>query len=108
LLVRDGQWFLYATVTVEEPPQREPTEFLGVDLGVVNIATDSDGTIYSGAQVNGLRRRHRRLRKRLQANGSKSAKRLLKKRRRKEHRFATDVNHTISKRIVAVAEGTGR
>jgi IS605 OrfB family transposase len=32
----------------------------------------------------------------------------LKKRRRKEHRFATDVNHQISRRIVERAKGTGR
>jgi putative transposase len=32
----------------------------------------------------------------------------LKKRRRKETRFATDINHQISKRIVAEAERTGR
>jgi IS605 OrfB family transposase len=33
---------------------------------------------------------------------------LLKKRRRKEHRFATDINHQISKSIVAEAKRTGR
>jgi IS605 OrfB family transposase len=33
---------------------------------------------------------------------------LLKKRRRKEARFAADVNHQISKRIVAEAQRTGR
>ena len=33
---------------------------------------------------------------------------LLRKRRRKESRFARDVNHVISKTIVREAEGTGR
>ncbi len=36
------------------------------------------------------------------------SRRLLKKRRRKEARFAADVNHQISKRIVAEAQRTGR
>jgi putative transposase len=36
------------------------------------------------------------------------SKRLLKHRRRKERRFATDTNHAIAKRIVAEAERTGR
>jgi IS605 OrfB family transposase len=44
----------------------------------------------------------------LQAKKTSSARRLLKKRRRKEARFAADVNHRISKNIVAEAERTGR
>lgn len=39
---------------------------------------------------------------------AKSAKRLLKKRRRKESRFAADTNHRIAKQIVTEAERTGR
>ena len=48
------------------------------------------------------------MRTRLQAKRSSSARRLLKKRRRKETRYASDVNHRISKRIVAEAKRTGR
>lgn len=59
-------------------------------------------------EVNGLRKRHAKLRQRLQKKGTKSAKRLLKKRRRKEHRFAIDINHRIAKRLVAKAKDTGR
>ena len=108
LALRDGRWYLFATVNVEEPPPGDASEWLGVDLGIVNIATDSDGTAYSGGQVNGLRRRHRRLRQRLQSKGTRSAKRLLKRRRSKESRFATDVNHAISKKLVVKAQGTVR
>jgi putative transposase len=43
----------------------------------------------------------------LQNKGTKSAKRLLKKRRRKEQRMAKNVNHLISKRIVEKAKDTG-
>ena len=108
LALIDGAFYLLATCEVEAPEQFEAEESLGVDLGIVNIATDSDGKTYSGAQVNNLRRRHAKLRAKLQQKGTKSAKRLLKKRRRKECRFGQDVNHVISKRIVEKAEGTGR
>lgn len=108
LLLRDGVYYLYATVNVDEPPKGEPTEFIGVDMGIVQIATDSDGNAYSGATVNALRARHAKLRVKLQAKGTQSAKRLLVKRRRKEGRFAKNTNHLISKRIVRLAEGTGR
>jgi IS605 OrfB family transposase len=73
---------------------------LGVDLGVKNIASDSMGGNFSGAELNGIRHRYFRLRRKLQKKGTKSAKRLLRKRRKKEHRFARDVNHQISRKIV--------
>jgi putative transposase len=108
LLFRDGCWLLLATCEVPEQPQQSPVGMLGVDLGIVNIATTSDGTRYCGSHVNRVRHRNRRLRQKLQRKGSKSAKRLLRKRRRTESRFAADVNHVISKRIVAEAVRTGR
>ncbi len=108
LVYRDGQWYLHATVEVAVPDPAPAADWLGVDLGIVNIAVDSDGTVYSGGQVRALRRRHARLRAKLQAKGTRAAKRLLRKRKRKETRFATHVNHTVSKRIVAQAQGTQR
>jgi putative transposase len=108
LVERDGVFFLYVTLDVPEVPPGDPDDYLGVDLGVVNVATDSDGTVYAGAVLNCARHRHRRLRAKLQAKRTRSARRLLAKRRRKEQRFARDLNHRISKRIVATAKGTRR
>lgn len=109
LIYRDGEFYLAVVIDVPEPPQGpEPDEWLGVDLGIVNIATDSDGTAYSGKAVRAVRYRNRQLRSRLQSKGTKSAKRLLAKRRRKEARFARDINHCISKAIVSEAKDTGR
>jgi putative transposase len=73
-----------------------------------DIATTSDGDQTCGSRLNRYRKRQLRLRKRLQAKKTSSARRLLKKRRRKEARFATNMNHQISKTIVAEAERTGR
>ena len=109
LIQRDGKWFLCATVEAPEAPLAYPNNgFVGVDLGIVNIATTSDGHRASGARLNRYRKRQLRLRQRLQAKKTRSARRLLKNRRRKEARFAADINHQISKRIVAEAERTGR
>ncbi|MFJ2032262.1 RNA-guided endonuclease InsQ/TnpB family protein [Streptosporangium sp. NPDC087985] len=108
LVCRDGTWFLIATCEVPDRPVAVPDGFLGVDLGIANLATTSDGAHHSGKGLNAVRHRHRELRRRLQAKATKSAKRLLKKRRRAEARFAADVNHTIAKRIVTEAERTGR
>jgi IS605 OrfB family transposase len=107
LIHRDGKWFLHATIEATDAPLIEPNGFLGVDMGIVNVATTSTGQNASGARLNSYRKRQARLRKRLQAKKTSSARRLLKKRRRKEARFAADVNHQISKCIVAEAERTG-
>ncbi|GAA4229219.1 IS605 OrfB family transposase [Streptosporangium album] len=108
LVLRDGRWFLIATCDLPDVPLAEPDGFLGVDLGIANIATTSEGTRHTGRALNAVRHRNRELRRRLQAKKTKSAKRLLKRRRRKEARFAADTNHVIAKRIVTEAERTGR
>jgi IS605 OrfB family transposase len=108
LIFRKDVFYVAVVVDAPEPTPYEPKDWLGVDLGVRNIAVDSDGETWSGGQVNGLRNRHVKLRARLQAIGTKSAKRLLKKRSRKERRFATAVNHVISKMVVQKAKDTLR
>lgn len=108
LVHRDGMWFLHATVEVPEPELTDPAGFLGVDMGIANIAYDSDGRRHAGTRLNGYRRRQLRLRKRLQAKDTESARRLLARRRRKEARHAVHVNHGIAKTIVTEAARTGR
>ncbi|MFH1260302.1 MAG: transposase [Candidatus Micrarchaeota archaeon] len=108
LIYRNGIFYLAAIVDAPEPPVNNPDEFIGVDLGIKNIAFDSDGVQYSGNKVNALRKRHAKLRAKLQSKQTESANRLLKKRKRKEARFAKDVNHVISKKIVEKAKDTGR
>jgi IS605 OrfB family transposase len=108
LVMRRRTFYLHATANIQEEPAIEAQDVLGVDLGIVNIAADSDGNVYSGAQLTGLRHRHRRIRRRLQKKGTRSARRLLRRRRRKEALFATATNHLLSKRLVAEAQGTAR
>src|SRR5580692_6016068 len=40
---------------------------IGVDLGIVNVATDSQGNRYTGEPVKKVRKKYRRLRQQLQA-----------------------------------------
>ncbi|MGA9668412.1 MAG: transposase [Terracidiphilus sp.] len=108
LIYHRGKWFLAATCDIDNPTPAAVDEFLGVDLGIVQIASDSDGDSLSGSMTNNVRYRHRKLRKHLQAAQTKSAKRHLKKLAGKESRFAQNVNHTIAKTIVEKAKRTGR
>jgi IS605 OrfB family transposase len=118
LVYRDGRFYLYATVDEPSPEPAPPPDtaegWLGVDLGIVNLAvtTDDDPAAldvrWSAGAVTVRRKKNAALRSTLQKVGTKSAKRKLKVRRRKEQRFATDINHQLSKTIVAQAQRTGR
>ncbi len=104
LLYRNGTWYLAVTLEVPTPTPDESTDTLGVDLGIVNIATDSTGETFSGAQVEKTRQRLHALRQRLAKRGTKSAKRHLKKLSGGEARFRKNTNHVISKRLVHKAK----
>ncbi len=108
LCLIDDKFYLLTSCEVVDPIPTDVTDFLGIDMGIKNIASDSDGNQYAGGQINGLRYRHARLRQRLQSKGTKSACRLLIKRRHKETRFAKQENHRISKELVGRAKDTGR
>ena len=108
LVYRDGAFWLYATVETPDVEPAEPSEYIGVDLGVVTIATTSDGVTVSSEATEKVRQRYGRLRGILQKTGTRSAKRRLQKIAGRERRFKTDTNHVISKRIVCAAEGTKR
>lgn len=108
LIERGGSLYLIATLDVPDMAPATPDGFLGVDLGIVNISTTSDGANWSGGAVTLRRKKNVALRAKLQARGTKSAKRLLKKRAEKESRFIRDINHQISKTIITEAKRTGR
>ena len=108
LCLTDGVFYLVAGVEIPEEPLRDVDDYLAFDSGIVNIATTSDGDNWSGGAVTLRRKKNRALRAKLQAKGTKNAKRLLKKRSKKETRFVRDVNHCISKKIVEQAKRTNR
>jgi len=108
LILHRRKFYLGVTCNVVEPDISEVDDWLGLDMGIANIATDSDGGNYSGSTVKSVRHRHRRLRSKLQANGSRRCRRKLKTLSGCERRFASNTNHIISKQIVECAKGTRR
>ena len=105
LLSRKGTFFLAVTLDVPAPEPDEPEGgTLGVDLGIVALAVDSEGETFSGAAIETTRKRLLRLRSDLQRRGTKSAKRHLKKLSGREARFRKNTNHVISKRLVQKAK----
>ena len=106
-LVR-GKWMLAATCDVPETDGFEAEDWLGVDLGIVSLAVDSDGATHSGADVERQRRRQQRRRNGLQKRGTKGAKRCLRRLSGKQARFQKHTNHVVSKALVLDAQRTGR
>jgi putative transposase len=103
-----GKWYLATTCDVPETEEFDPEDWLGVDLGIVNIAADSDGKLHSGDTIERVRSRLARRKAGLQRRGTKAAKRRLRKLAGKEARFRKHINHEISKAIVASAERSAR
>ena len=101
---------LFLSLCIEHPEGAlyEPQGTLGVDLGIANIATTSDGAFFSGGQIDEVRERTTKLKRALQTRRTKSAKRHLQKLSGREARFKRHTNHVISKQIVTNAKDTGR
>jgi putative transposase len=117
VLRRDGKWFLLVTVDVPDGTPVAITDFIGVDLGVVNLATTSDAETHTGDAVETCRTRYARRRQRLQkaahvshlnVKRPKNIRRALQRTARREAAFRRDVNHRISKGLVATATDTRR
>jgi len=73
---------------------------LGVDVGINQVAVTSNRQFFSGNIIKRNKLKFKRLRSKLQAKGTRSSKRLLKKISGKERRFMRHWNHVISKQIV--------
>jgi IS605 OrfB family transposase len=108
LTFENNKFFLNIVIEFPDGTPFDPKGFLGIDKGIVNIAVDSDGNVFSGRQVDSVRKRLAKIKSSLQKRGSKSAKRHLKKISKKQSKFQKDTNHCISKKIVSTAKGTER
>lgn len=108
LMFVHGKWYLACVCDIDEADPILATKVLGVDLGIINIATDSDGKAHSGSAIEATRQRLANRRKGLQRCGTKAAKRRLRLISRKQQRFQKHENHCISKAIVLEAQRSGR
>ena len=106
LVWRRGTYYLNVTQSKDTPEQIETDETLGIDLGIVNLATDSEGETFSGANVHEVRMRYQKRRQILQRVGTRSAKRHLNKMSGREKRFQKNTNHCLSTTLVHKAVHT--
>lgn len=108
LVYKNKTFYLNVICDITESPLFETTDVLGVDFGIVNIISDSDGEQFSGKDVECVRQTFAHRRRNLQRKGTKSAKRKLKQLSGKQSRYQKLQNHVISKQLVTKAKDTCR
>lgn len=108
LIYRKGKFYLFQTVEVPEEDVKDIEDFIGVDFGVSNIATLSDGTNFVSENLNKVRDTYFKVRRSVQRKGTTGSKKLLKRLKGREQRYATITNHTISKQIVEKAKSENK
>ena len=79
-------------------------KIVGLDRGVYNIVTTSEGDHYGAKDVRRVKRKYNHVRSELQEKGTRSAKRRLKAISGREKRFVQDQNHCISKKLANIDE----
>ncbi len=106
-LVRRGtDWYLMLTVKSEEVPAPDGPHF-GLDLGVANVALLSGPAVvrfFDGKPLRSLRGRFFRYRQALQ---QKRKLGMVKRSQGKESRWATQMNHQVSREIVDIVAANG-
>ncbi len=103
LINRNGTFYFNLVLDLPDVAPVSTDAAIGVDLGENTIAAISTGKLIDGGKLCHDRDRFLALRRRLQRNGSQSARQLLKKVSGRESRHVTHVNHEVSKAIVAEA-----
>ena len=106
LLKSSGKWYLHISATKEVADFDKQTvkHVVGLDRGLRFLATSYDEqgktAFFDGQAIMRKRAKYQKLRTTLQAKGTKSAKRRLKKLSGRENRWISDVNHCLSKTLV--------
>lgn len=107
LIFRNGNWYFNLVVEVPDVLKKETGVIIGIDVGENNIAATSTGKIYGGKQLREHRDRYLAQRRRLQSNGTQSAKQRLRKVSGREARHVEHINHQISKSIIEEVKNAG-
>lgn len=104
LCYRKGRWFLHVVLSLPTPEASDNGEVVGVDLGLAHPAVTSQNQFLGERRWREHEQRIFRLRRALQAKGTYSARRHLRRLSGKQFRQRRDHDHVLSKRIVQSAE----
>ena len=107
LILRKARFWLHIVITLPDVAFQANGQIIGVDLGIVRPAVTSNNRFFGKRRWRELESRYFRLKRRLQAKGTKSAKRHLRRLAGKQLRLRRDLDHQLSRQIVdSVVAGT--
>ncbi len=104
LIFRHGRWWLHVVVTVATPVVDRTDEVVGVDLGLACPAVTSQNAFLGEPRWRNLDAKRFKFKRALQAKGTPSARRRLRKVKGKQMRFRRDCDHVLSKKIIRSVE----
>ncbi len=107
LCFRNGHFYLHIVVSIPAPVVEPTQEVIGVDLGITRPAVTSNYFFLGERKTKEGEQRIFRLRRKLQAKGTLSAKRHLNKLRGKLFRKRENDDHVLSKRLSQSASAGG-
>jgi len=108
LIYRKGRFYLFQTCEVPEEDIKDVEEFLGVDFGLVEIATLSNGKKFNSKSLNDYREKRQKIRSSIDSKGTRNCNKLLKRLSGKERTTSKIINYTISKSIVKIAKNSNK
>jgi putative transposase len=100
LQYKNSNFYLNVFVKQDTPKLIEENKVLGIDRGINNVAVYSDNSFTNSKNIHRVKGNYAHLRKELQAKGTRSAKRKLKKLSGSEKRFVRNESHIIVNEIV--------
>ena len=108
LIERKGSFYLHITIEKETPPLAKSVTPIGIDRGIralaVTRALDEAPLIIRGGVLTSYRFRMLRLRRRLQAKGTRRARRVLRHLKGREKRFVLDFCRRAAKMVIGYAQ----
>lgn len=108
LVYKKGKFYLFQTVDVPEEDVEDVESFVGVDFGLVSIATLSNGKEFNSKKLQDYREKRQKVRSSVQSKRTRGSKKLLKRLSGRERTTASIINHTIAKQIVQIAKQEGK
>ncbi len=102
LFEKNGEVWICLTFDIPEILSQNKLA-VGVDVGICNLAATSEGNLYQDKQFNGRKRKLRFNKRKLQSKlkTSKSARRKLKKLKRKERNINQNFSHHLANKIIS-------
>ena len=111
LVKKGSEYYIHIQVKSEAPEEIKTDEVLGVDLGITDIAVTSEGQKFGGKTIKLIKNHYASMRAVLQqkaVKGTRSSRRRCRELQQrlsgKESRYQRQINHEISKAIVARAQ----